>query len=199
MQTQWLNIAGLLLTVIACAVLYLGLPNQQWFSKRVIRFQPALLVFLILSAGSGYLFSHNLSALSATFAVLSSQMLMLGLLPLYTHLPKACTNTLKAKTWLKRFADSGDHKPRWLLKISGSVLLGFPLAVLAACLLGVIAFADTPLDVRSQLIMWFITPFWLLPVSLIFFSRRPLIVLAVLTVAALSIYAVLPLALTSGV
>jgi hypothetical protein len=167
---------ALVLCLIATAVFYIGCPNQQWFTKRYLTFYPSLLISLVLSVIAWRMLLSLMSGLSAGFTVLCLEMLFLGLLPLMPKFDNPLTNTSKGKSSLVRGETYANHKAQWLLKTVGMLLIGFPFAVFTSSLIGWAAPDSVPLDIRSQFIMWLITPLWLTPLSLVFFSRRPLFV-----------------------
>lgn len=167
---------ALVLCLIATAVFYIGCPNQQWFAKRYLTFYPSLLISLILLIIAWKMLLGLMSGLSAGFTVLCLEMLLLGLLPLMPKFDKPLTNTSKGKSSLVRGDTYTNHKAQWLFKTVGMLLLGFPFAVFSSSLIGWAAPDSVPIDIRSQFIMWLITPLWLTPLSLIFISRRPLFV-----------------------
>lgn len=165
---------ALVLCLFATAVFYIGCPNQQWFAKRYLTFLPSLLISLVLSLLAWWLLLNVISGLSGVFTVLSLEMLFLGLIPFMPKYEKPLANTSKAKSSLVRDESYANHQPQWLLKTIGMFLIGFPFAVFTSSLIGWMAPDSVPSDIRSQYIMWLIIPLWLTPLSLIFFSRRPL-------------------------
>ncbi|QHJ12686.1 hypothetical protein FX988_02944 [Paraglaciecola mesophila] len=165
---------ALVLCLFATAVFYIGCPNQQWFAKRYLTFLPSLLISLVLSLLAWWLLLNVMSGLSGVFTVLSLEMLFLGLIPFMPKYEKPLANTSKAKSSLVRGDSYANHQTQWLLKTIGMFLIGFPFAVFTSSLIGWMAPDSVPSDIRSQYIMWLIVPLWLTPLSLIFFSRRPL-------------------------
>lgn len=182
---------GFGLSLIASVVLYSGVPNQQWLAHRKLSFYQALAVFLLLSVLSFWVLHESVSGLSALFIVFTIHMLALSLLPLLTRFKKPLTNSIKRKSWLSRDGEYLSHQPQWVLKTAGTFLLGYPLALFMAALLGFSVFDDAPLDVRSQLIMWLITPIWLTPLSLVFLSKTPLRLLTIMVLFTVVGYAML--------
>lgn len=172
---------GTLLCVLGAAIFYLGSPNQQWTDKRLLPFSLSFGLTLLLCAVAGFLFHQKLSGLSAIFSVLTLQMFFLGLIPLFTRLPAPVTNAMKMKSSLRRSSYHALHRPHWVVKTLGGLIWGFPVALLLSGNIGFLVGDTVPLDVRTQFVMWLIVPFWLLPISLIYFSPKPWRVIAVLT------------------
>ncbi|MCP8898468.1 hypothetical protein [Gilvimarinus xylanilyticus] len=172
MSLMFANTLALSCCLMSAVVFYLGCPNQQWLAKRPTGFWPALLTSLVLLIPAWWLFHQNISAISASFALLTTQMLCLGLLPFMTRFAKA-PDTIKAgKSGVSKHADSASYKPHWWLRTLGCVLLVFPLAVGLSGLLAWWGPGDVTHDVKSQMVMWMITPLWFLSFSLIFFVRK---------------------------
>lgn len=67
----------------------------------------------------------------------------------------------------------------------------FPLAVMFMGIIGALLSNSVVLDVRSQLVMWFIVPLWLIPLSLIYLSKAPLRLFAALGVLNIATYFIL--------
>ena len=173
---------ALALCLIATAVFYIGCPNQQWFAKRYLTFLPSLLMSLVLLFIAWWLLLDIMSGLSAVFTLLCLEMLFLGLVPFAPKYDAPVANIVRAKSTLVRGESYANHKPQWLLKSIGMFVLGFPFAVFTSSLMGWMAPDSVPIDIRSQYIMWLITPLWLTPLSLVFFSRRPLSVFSAFVV-----------------
>ena len=121
-------------------------------------------------------------------------MLLLSVLPLITRFEKPQTNTGSVKTKLIKGAQAANYKPYWWLRLTTAAVLGFPLATGISGLLVWWGPGGPTDDAKTQLVMWLVTPLWLLPLSLVFFIRNPLRAISsyvVLTavISALHIYA----------
>lgn len=159
------------LCLLSAAVFYTGCPNQQWFSKRPLGFYPALAFSLILLVLAWWLLRFHLSGLSTTFALLSMQMLFLGLIPFSARL-KTPKDTPRIKSSLTKSESTKLYKAHWWLRICGVLLLGYPLSVGISGLFGLWGPGEVTHDIKSQLAMWLITPLWILPLSLVFFVKK---------------------------
>lgn len=198
MDEVLLGFTILSLCLISSAVFYVACPNQQWMSNRYITFNSGLLVSLALSVVAWYLLRETMSGLSASFTVLSIDMMWLGLLPLMSKYDKPLTNKGSGKSSLVRSESYSSHKNQWLIKIIGSVVLGFPFAVFTSSLLGWAAPNSIPDNIRSQFIMWMITPLWLTPLSLIFFTRKPFRIFIICVLLTLVAFGLLQLVKSTG-
>tara|TARA_R110002012_G_scaffold268125_1_gene452030 strand:+ start:3936 stop:4532 length:597 start_codon:yes stop_codon:yes gene_type:complete len=189
---------ALALSLIATAVFYIGCPNQQWFAKRYLSFYASALISLVL-LGIAWLFLLELmSGLSAVFTLLCLEMLFLGLVPFVPKYDTPLANTGSAKSSLVRDETHASHKAQWVFKTVGMLAIGFPFAVFTSSLVGWAAPGSVPVDIRSQYIMWLITPLWLTPLSLIFFARRPLPVFCAFVIFTCIAFGLLQLIKNSG-
>ncbi|VUD40402.1 hypothetical protein TDB9533_00189 [Thalassocella blandensis] len=170
-------------SLLASVILYLGSPNQQWMQKRPVLFRHAFVVWLLLCVMSWTVMRLYLGALSASFTLMSMQMLALGIIPFVARL----SSPVKVKGLTQRFfnlqkiKEGPAYRALWWSRILGAVLLCFPMAL---SLVGLFAWwgpGGISDDVKSQLIMWMITPVFIIPLSLVFLVvnvRRLLMVLA---------------------
>lgn len=173
------NLFGFLFCLLASGLIYIASPNQQWLEQKVHNRKLTFFCATASLVSAVLIFNLHFSALSAIFTVFTIIMLLLSTLPLVVRFEKPLTNDCSMTPWLKRGESYKSHQPQWWLKSIGVFFLCFPLAVLLCGFLGFSAGYAAPYDVRSQFIMWMITPIWLLPISLIFFSRRPWRVFAI--------------------
>lgn len=189
---------ALALCLIATSIFYIGCPNQQWFAKKYLTFYPSLLLSLALLFVAWWVLLDIMSGLSAGFTLLCLEMLFLGLIPLMPKYDLPLMNKGGAKSSLTRSEIYVTHKAHWLLKTVGMLLVGFPFAVFTSSLIGWMAPDSVPIDIRSQFIMWLITPLWLTPLSLIFFYRRPIPVFGAFVVLTFVAFGLLQLVKNGG-
>lgn len=182
---------GFLMCVVASAIFYLGCPNQQWLPSRFYKAKTgALLAGLLILASTG-VFTFVFSLTAAVYTALTLSMLSLSLLPLVQSFEKPLTAVKGAGSSLKRSDSYREHKPQWWLKSIGAVLVGFPLGLFTSGLVSFVFLDNTPLDVKSQFMMWWITPIWLLLIALIYFTHQPRRTLFVLCIVVAIEYALL--------
>ena len=168
------------LIALATVFFYLSCPNQQWTQKKQLSFTFGTSIALVLCVVAGIILSQRFSAISSVFTVITSAMLLMSIVPLFTRLVTPTTNTKKVKPTLTRDEHYKTHRSQWVLKTTGAVILSFPLAVMFMGIIGALLSNSVVLDVRSQLVMWFIVPLWLIPLSLIYLSKAPLRLFAAL-------------------
>lgn len=172
MSSIFFNGLALLLCTLAAGIFYLGCPNQQWLTKRPLGFYPMTGISALVLIPAWLLFHQHMSTLSSSFAVLTALMLLLGLLPFAAYLDKPLSQGARATAGIVKGPSASSYQPHWWLRLGATLVLGYPLAV---GLSGVFAhWGPGPLthDVKSQLVMWLITPLWLLPVCLVFFIHH---------------------------
>lgn len=165
---------GLVLCVLACTVLYAGTPNQQWFKTRPYSFKTAIIGCIILCIVATFCFSQSFSVAAAIYTTSTLSMLGLSLVPLITRWEKPLTAPRGNKSTLSRDQSSQANPPQWWLKSIGALVLGLPLGLFTSALITFAVFDNTPLDVKTQHLMWWIVPVWLTLIALIYFSHRPL-------------------------
>jgi len=165
---------GLVFCVLACAVLYAGNPNQQWFKTRPYSFKIAIIGCISLCTVATFCFSQSFSVAAAIFTTFTLSMLGLSLVPLITRWEKPLTAPRGNKSTLSRAHGSQASPPQWWLKSIGALVLGLPLGLFTSALITFTVFSNTPLDVKTQHLMWWIVPIWLTLIALIYFSHRPL-------------------------
>ncbi|MDO6566382.1 hypothetical protein Q4561_04880 [Alteromonas sp. 1_MG-2023] len=182
---------GAFVCLMANLVFYIGCPNQQWFMKRPLSFNTALFLSSALLVISTFIFSSTFSLPAAIYTVITLCMLLLGTIPLFTRYTAPLKSGSSRGTGLSRDESYATYKPHWWLKIIGATLISFPFGLFTSSLISALFFSDTPLDVRSQFLMWLIVPFWLTPLSLIFFAKKPWPPLVLLALITLLEYAVL--------
>lgn len=175
-----LDAAAICLACIASATFYLGCPNQQWLPERPARFYLMAAIAFAILAPAWLLFKLHMSLLSASFTLLTVTMLCLSLLPFLTRFGKPLTNNTKKKSSLDKSRTEDQYRPSWWLRIIGTFLLAFPLAVSTTGLFAYLGPGGLTNDIKTQLVMWLITPLLLLPLSLVFFVRNVLHALSVL-------------------
>lgn len=163
---------AVLLCLISSIVFYLGCPNQQWMSRKLLGFYPMLSISLALLCIAWWIFNFHLSALSTTFALLTVQMFFLGLIPFLSRFDKPQFAVRGKKSGIEKYEDAANYKAQWWLRIVGIILLCYPLSVGLSGLYGLVGPGEITNNVKSQFVMWMITPLWLTPLSLIFFSRK---------------------------
>ncbi|MEC9261131.1 MAG: hypothetical protein VYD53_07330 [Pseudomonadota bacterium] len=179
------------LVALATVFFYLSCPNQQWTQRKPLSFTFGTSIALVLCVGAGIILSQQFSTISSVFTVVTLAMLLMSIFPLFTRLTTPTTNTKKVKPTLTRDELYKTHRSQWVLKTTGAVILSFPLAVMFMGIIGVLLSNSVVLDVRSQLVMWFIVPLWLLPLSLIYLSKAPLRLFAVLGLLNIATYFIL--------
>ncbi|WNO11464.1 hypothetical protein [Teredinibacter sp. KSP-S5-2] len=191
MPSYILDVLAVGLCLISSAVFYLGCPNQQWFDKRPVGFYPHLAVSLGLLIGAWWLFRSHLSVLSSSFALLCIQMLALSLLPFLARFDNPIGNTGTSKTGITKDKSASLYRPQWWLRILGVFILGYPLAVGISGLFALFGPGEITHDIKSQLVMWMITPLWLLPLSLVFFAQSIVRTLAIILSLNIIVYLLL--------
>lgn len=164
-------LSAMALLCLSASIFYLGCPNQQWLVKRPISFRSGLWLSLLLLVPSWLLLRLNLSTLSSTFFIATALMLCLGLLPLLTRhdVPQRVGVVSRAKllTKSKGLYDA----PGWWQKPLIGMLLGFPAALSLSGLLAWLGPGGISHGFKTQMVMWLIPLLWLMPLSLVFFSR----------------------------
>lgn len=180
MSSVTLDSLAVCLCGIAAATFYLGCPNQQWLPKRPLGFYPMAAIACALLIPGWILFRAHMSVLSASFTVLTVTMLCLSLLPLLTRFEKPLTNDSPKKSTMDKSESAEHYRARWWLRIIGSLVLAFPLAVTITGLLAYLGPGGLTNDVKTQLAMWLITPLFLLPLSLVFFAKSAFRALSIL-------------------
>ena len=166
--------AGGLTCLIANVIFYLGCPNQQWVKQRPFSFKTGLFVSSGFAIFSVILFNYVFSVVSAIYTVITLSMLVLGILPFLSRYPTTLTSRASKGNGLERDESYKSYKPQWLIKIIGMTLVGYPFALTSSSLFSFLLLTHTPLDVKSQFLMWLIVPLWLTPLSLIFFTKKPI-------------------------
>jgi len=182
---------GALVCLLANLVFYAGCPNQQWFKKSLLSFNTALLIALALLVLSTAIFSLTFSLPAAIYTIITLCMLLLGTLPLFTRYTAPLKSVRSRGTGLTRDESYTTFKAHWWLKTIGATLISFPFALFTSSLISLLFLSNTPLDVKSQFLMWLIVPFWLTPISLIFFAKKPWLPLALLSLITLFEFSVL--------
>ncbi|WP_444898191.1 hypothetical protein [Microbulbifer sp. SSSA005] len=104
--------------------------------------------------------------MSASFTLLSTFMLALGLLPFSGVLDKQGKVLAKKKKRIEKGLEG--YKPHWWVKSLCAIFLGLPIAVAIAGLIAMWGPGDVVVDDKSQFVMWLITPVWLTLVSLVY-------------------------------
>ncbi|WOI38688.1 hypothetical protein R1T43_06565 [Alteromonas sp. CI.11.F.A3] len=170
---------------------YAGCPNQQWFKKRPLPFKTALLIALAILILSTTIFTLTFSLPAAIYTVITLCMLLLGTIPFFTRYTAPLKSVRSRGTGLTRDESYTTFKAHWWLKIIGATLISFPFALFTSSLISFLFLSHTPLDVKSQFLMWLIVPLWLTPLSLIFFARKPWPLLALLSLITLFEFSVL--------
>jgi hypothetical protein len=165
---------GLVTCGLACVFLYAGSPNQQWFKARPFSFKTAIIGCISLCTVATFCFSQTFSVAAAIFTTFTFSMLGLSLVPLITRWEKPLTAPRGNKSTLSRAQGSHASPPLWWLKSIGALVLGLPLGLFTSALITFAIFDNTPLDVKTQHLMWWIVPIWLTLIALIYFSKRPL-------------------------
>lgn len=182
---------GALVCLLANLVFYAGCPNQQWFKKSLLSSNTALLIALALLVLSTAIFSLTFSLPAAIYTVITLCMLLLGTLPFFTRYTAPLKSVRSRGTGLTRDESYTTFKAHWWLKTIGATLISFPFALFTSSLISLLFLSNTPLDVKSQFLMWLIVPFWLTPISLIFFAKKPWLPLALLSLITLFEFSVL--------
>jgi hypothetical protein len=182
---------GAIVCLLATLVFYAGCPNQQWFKKKPLSFNTALLIALTLWVLSTVIFSSTFSLPAAIYTVITLCMLLLGTIPFFTRYAVPLKSGRSRGTGLTRDESYSTFKPHWWLKTIGATLISFPFALFTSSLISLFFLSNTPLDVKSQFLMWLIVPFWLTPLSLIFFAKKPWPPLVMLSLITLIEFAVL--------
>jgi len=182
---------GALVCLLANLVFYAGCPNQQWFKKSLLSFNTALLIALALLVLSTAIFSLTFSLPAAIYTIITLCMLLLGTLPFFTRYTAPLKSVRSRGTGLTRDESYTTFKAHWWLKTIGATLISFPFALFTSSLISLLFLSNTPLDVKSQFLMWLIVPFWLTPISLIFFAKKPWLPLALLSLITLFEFSVL--------
>ena len=184
-------VVGLLMCVVASAIFYLGCPNQQWLPSRFYKAKTGAWLAGLLTLVSIWVFTFIFSLPAAIYTALTLSMLSLGLLPLAQSFEKPLAAVKGAGSSLKRSDSYRENKPQWWLKSIGAVVVGFPLGLFTSGLVSFVFLDNTPLDVKSQFMMWWITPIWLLLIALIYFTHQPRRTLFVLCIVVAIEYALL--------
>ena len=168
-------------------IFYLGCPNQQWLEQRPLGFAAASVLASGMSALSWWLLSFGLAPLSATFAVVVLFMLFLGVVPFLSRYAAPAKARGKRKKKLEKgeveAANGQPYSPQWVAKTTIVFLLAYPLALSISGLLAIWGGGTLTHDTKSQAVMWLITPLWLTPLSLAYFTvkvKTLLIALAIL-------------------
>ena len=182
---------GLMMCVVASAIFYLGCPNQQWLPSRFYKAKTGALLSGLFALASTWVFTFVFSVPAAIYTVITLYMLSLSLLPLIHRFEKPQTALKGAGSSLKRSDSYLVHMPHWWLKSIGAVVVGLPLGLFTSGLVSVAFLGNTPLDVKSQFMMWWITPIWLLLIALIYFTHRPRRTLFVLSIVVVIEYGLL--------
>jgi len=159
---------GLMMCVVASAIFYLGCPNQQWLPSRFYKAKTGALLSGLFALASTWVFTFVFSVPAAIYTVITLYMLSLSLLPLIHRFEKPQTALKGAGSSLKRSDSYLVHMPHWWLKSIGAVVVGLPLGLFTSGLVSFAFLGNTPLDVKSQFMMWWITPIWLLLIALIY-------------------------------
>lgn len=179
-------------------VFYLGCPNQQWLEKRPLRFGVALMLSIGLLVLCWWLLSFTQAPLAATFTVLVVFMLFLGLVPFLSRYaaPAKIANKRKKKLKKRKDEDANDqpYNPQWIAKTTIVIVLAYPLALSISGLLAIWGPGPLTHDTKSQVTMWLITPLWLTPLSLTYFTVRAKHLLIALTILNVVFFALLQLA-----
>ena len=180
MSSIALDCIAICLCVFAAAAFYVGCPNQQWLQQKPLGFYPLTAIAILLVTLSWKLFRTHMSVLSASFTVLTVAMLSLSLLPLIPRYEKPLANSSTKSSKIKKSEAAGNYQARWWLRIIGTLVLAFPLAISISGLMAYLGPGGLTHDVKTQLGMWLITPSWLLPISLVFFINNAFRALSVL-------------------
>lgn len=191
-----INSLAVLTSLLATAIFYLGCPNQQWLPRSPFGFYPALIGSLVLAVLSCGLFLFHFDTLPAIFTLITLFMLALGVAPFLSRHNKPVSLGEKVKKAINKKHSGPPYQTHWWLKSVSGVVLGIPLAI---CLAGLISWwgpGDVTHNGKSQLVMWLITPLWLLPLSLIFFVNNGKRVFIGYIGSSLIIYSLLWLAKT---
>ncbi|PIE38983.1 MAG: hypothetical protein CSA53_03595 [Gammaproteobacteria bacterium] len=69
---------------------------------------------------------------------------------------------------------SDNFRSDWWLKTATALLLGFPLAVGLSGIFAWLAPGAITHTTKTQVVMWLITPLWLIPLALVYFFRSGL-------------------------
>ncbi len=166
------NAVALLLCLFGSIAFYLGCPNQQWFSQAKLSFAQGLTLCAALLGLAIWMFARQFFWLSAVFAVVTTVMLLLGALPFFSQFSTPVANQRKVASSLVKSELASRYRGHWALRPILALVLGFPLAVGLSGLIALLSPGPLTDDVKSQFTMWLITPLWLTPLSLIFFSHR---------------------------
>lgn len=111
------------LIALATVFFYLSCPNQQWTQKKQLSFTFGTSIALVLCVVAGIILSQRFSAISSVFTVITSAMLLMSIVPLFTRLVTPTTNTKKVKPTLTRDEHYKTHRSQWVLKTTGAVIL----------------------------------------------------------------------------
>lgn len=179
--------------IASAAVFYLGCPNQQWSEQQRLPFFPALLLSLTLAALSAWLFHFTLSPLPTVFALLGLWMLSLGIVPFLSRFAHP-SNFAKKPEKTPTTGPKRRYQMQWRLRVLTATALGLPIALALSGLLAWWAPGSVSHDGKSQLVMWLVTPLWLIPMSLIFFAANATRVLAAYAFAGIAAFSLLRLA-----
>lgn len=180
-----MNGLGTILCTLAASFVYLASPNQQWFARAVMTPRRSVLAAVASLVFAWLAFASHMSGLSSTFTVLTVMMLLLGLIPFLTRFALPMGAMDKARSSIQKHALSSSYRAQWWLRLGGVGIMGFCLAVGIAGIFAVFSAGEMTDTVKSQFVMWLITPVWLTVVSIGFFHRsasRLLIKLAVANV-----------------
>lgn len=177
MPAYFTTAAALCCCLSSAVAFYLGCPNQQWLRKRPLKFFPGLFISGALVILAYIFFRFELSNLSSIFAVIVTDMLLLGLLPFFGTLKTPAKNAERSNSGLIKSETAVHYQPHWWLRTTGAFLLGYPLAVSISGLIVLLSPGPLTDDVKSQFAMWLITPLWLIPLSLAFFISKVKILL----------------------
>lgn len=179
---------GLVTCGLACVFLYAGSPNQQWLRIRPYSFKTALIGSMCLFIIATICFSQTFSIAAAIYTSFTLSMLGLSLIPLITRWDKPLTALRGNKSTLSREPSRRANRPQWWLKSISALVLGLPLGLFTSALITFAVFKNTPLDVKTQHVMWWIVPIWLTLIALIYFSHRPLRVIAAVAIFTFAEY-----------
>ncbi len=163
---------ALISTLVAATIFYLSCPNQQWLKRSYLPFYPALLGALLLLTMAVALLMPAFSFTAALFSVLCVAMLALGLLPFLGKLPQPAKHKPRESMLKKNSSDN--FRSDWWLKTATALLLGFPLAVGLSGIFAWLAPGAITHTTKTQVVMWLITPLWLIPLALVYFFRSGL-------------------------
>lgn len=181
---------ALVLGLLATLVFYLGCPNQQWYDVRTWSFGRGALMSGFISVAAWLVLRQDFSVLAATFYVLTVLMTGLAIWPLLSAHDRPVVLRSGGGVAVTKPAErgAGHLPPQWLAKIAVSLGLGFPLALSIAGLVAHGAPGALTHDTKSQFVMWMVTPIWITPLALAFFTLRARTLLLLLSIANLLAY-----------